>query len=357
MPELDRDFLLRLLRTPSPAGFEAPGQKVWLDYVRTFADEATSDTYGSAWAIRHGRQPGQGHRIMLEAHADEIGYMIRHVTDEGFLRVTRIGGIDGVNSRGKKVSILGDRGAVRGIIGNTAIHIRDRDEKPPKLHELYVDVGASSRDDVAALGLRVGHPMVFEDGADEIFRGKLTGRALDNRLGGAIIAEVIRRLSREDAVASTVYALNSVQEEIGGHGARMATYYLEPTVTLCLDVTHATDTPGIDKAQHGDVRLGRGPSVTHGRANHPAVVRRLIEVAERLEIPLQHEACSHFTGTDTDHIFHSRSGVPSALVSLPMRYMHSTVETVSLEDVERCVTLLLEFVRSVRDEDVFRIEL
>ncbi len=354
MNEAERAFLFELLNTPSPSGFEAGGQKVWLDYVRSFADEAASDTYGTAWAIRAGTG---AQRLMIEAHADEIGFMIRQITDEGFLRVSRIGGIDRVNSRGKKVTILGDKGTVPGVVGNTAIHIRDRNEKVPEIHDLYIDVGCANKDEVSELGLRVGHPMVFTDSTEEIFSGRLTGRALDNRIGGYIIAQVIKRLTESDPKPASVIAVNSVQEEIGGHGAKMATYRLEPTVAICLDVTHATDTPGIEKSKHGEVKLGGGPSVTHGKANHPEVIRRLLQVAEENEIPIQHEAISMFTGTDTDDIFRSRSGVPSALISLPMRYMHSTVETVELVDVERCIDLLFAFACSIQDEDEFKIQL
>jgi endoglucanase len=358
MKDAARTFLFDLLNTPSPSGFEADGQRVWAGYVRPAADFVGADVYGSAWATRWGAAGEDSPSVMVEAHADEIGFMVNAVTDEGFLHVTRIGGADRATARGKRVNVLGSKGPVPGVIGNTAVHLRDtKDEKVPELHQLYVDVGASNREEVAGLGVRVGHPIVFAEAVGELLPGKLTGRALDNRIGGFIIAEVLRRVAAGDRVPATLHAVNCVQEEVGGHGAKMMAYRLHPTVAVVLDVTHATDSPGIEKAKHGEVKLGAGPTVSHGRANHPRVVERLVEVAAAAEIPVQHEASSQYTGTDTDDIFNARTGVPTALLSLPMRYMHSTVETVALGDVERCIDLLEAFVRSVREEDTFAVEL
>ncbi len=323
----DREFLFRLLTTPSPTGFEMPGQRVWAGHLRPHANEVSCDSYGSTWAVLAGKSK---RTVMLEAHADEIGYMIKHIDDKGFLRLDRVGGSDAATARGRRLTILGDKGPVSGVIGNTAIHLR-RDElgseKAPAVHDLWVDVGAANAAEAAELGLRVGHPAVYQDGPLELANKRLVGRALDNRVGGYIIASVLRRLaaSRRKPAFSLV-CLNAIQEEIGGHGAMMATYRLRPDLCICLDVTHATDTPGLNHAKTGSVELGGGPTLTHGTANHPLIVKRLIETAEKAEIPLQHEASSRFTGTDTDKIFTSRQGVPSALVSLPLRSMHSVVE-------------------------------
>ena len=350
----DRAFLFDLLRTPSPTGFEVAGQRLWAARAAARADRVESDAYGNAWAIRDGKKSAP--TVLLEAHADEIGFAIKYVTDDGFLRVDRIGGSDHVIARARRLVFLGSNGPVPGILGNTAIHLRDRDkdEKAPKVEELFVDVGASSRDEVADLGLRVGHPAVYADAVEMLTETRVTGRALDNRLGGFVLTQVLGELKGGKKHAATVAALNAVQEEIGGNGAKMAAYAIEPDVAVVLDVTHATDSPGIEKAKHGDVTLGGGPTVTHGTVNHPAVVERLVEVADMEGIPLQHESSSRYSGTDTDVIFTTRRGVPSALVSIPMRYMHSTVETVDLRDVEHTVALLAAFVRSVRAEDVFR---
>jgi len=353
-----KSFLIDLLNTPSPTGFEVPGQRKWAHYVRPFVDRVENDAYGTAWASLEGK-PG-GKRIMLEAHADEIGFIVKQITKDGFLRIDRIGGSDTATARGRRLEILGDKGPVRGIIGNTAIHLRKdvTDEKAPKIHELYVDVGASSPEGVAALGLRVGHPAVYSDAAEELGAHYLVSRALDNRIGGFILSQVLANLSRQrEAFSSTVYAVNAVQEEIGGHGAKMVAHRLNPDLCIVLDVTHATDTPGIDQAQHGEVKLGGGPSVTHGTCNHPAIIRRLLEVAAKHGIPIQHESSSRYSGTDTDVIFHTREGIPSALISLPLRYMHSVVEMADLRDVEKVVELLTAFVESITEHDFFGVEL
>ncbi len=354
MKKEDREFLYQLLETPSPTGFEMPGQQVWAAWMKKQVPEVTCDAYGSTWA----RLPGKTERIvMLESHADEIGYMIKHIDERGFLRLDRVGGSDAATARGRRLHILGSKGRVSGIIGNTAIHLR-RDEagseKAPAVHDLWVDVGASSPAEVAALGIRVGHPAVYQDGPMELSHKRLISRALDNRIGGYIIAQVMKRIvTGKKKPAFTLVCLNAVQEEIGGNGAMMATYRIKPDVCVCLDVTHATDTPGIDAAKFGSVKLGGGPTLTHGSSNHPKVVQRLIDIASEKKVPVQHEASSRFTGTDTDKIFTSRHGVPSALVSLPLRCMHSVVETAHLDDIQRTIDLLSEFVLSLKEKEEF----
>ena len=355
MKKDDREFLFRLLETPSPTGFEMRGQQVWADWIKAHASEVACDAYGSTWATL----PGKSKRIvMLEAHADEIGYMIKHIDERGFLRIDRVGGSDAATARGRRLTILGDEGHVSGIIGNTAMHLR-RDEsgteKAPAVHELWVDVGAARADEVAALGIRVGHPAVYQDGPLELANKRLIGRAIDNRIGSYIIAQVMKRIAAgKKKPAFTLICLNAVQEEIGGNGAMMATYRLKPDLCICLDVTHATDTPGIDPNKFGSVKLGGGPSLTHGTANHPHLVQRLIDVAKHSKLTIQHEASSRFTGTDTDKIFHSREGIPSALVSLPLRCMHSVVETAHLDDIAHTIDLLTEFILSLTENDEFR---
>ena len=351
-------FLFELLRTPSPTGFEIAGQRVWTKYVAKFADSVENDAYGTAWATLKGKSK-KPKRVMIEAHADEIGFIIKHITKEGWLRLDRVGGSDTATARGRKLDILGDKRTVRGIIGNTAIHLRKdtlADEKAPKIHELYVDVGASSDKEVAALGLRVGHPAVYADAAEEFGKDRVCGRALDNRLGGFIIAQVLARLSKNRSNA-TVIAVNAVQEEIGGYGAKMAAHRLMPDVAIVLDVTHATDTPGIEHAIHGEVKLGGGPAITHGTSNHPNVMKRIMSVAAAKKIPLQHESSGRYSGTDTDVIFDVREGIPSGLISYPLRYMHSIVEMCQLSDVEKTIELVTGFVESIADGDEFGVKL
>ncbi|PSQ80844.1 MAG: endoglucanase [Bacteroidetes bacterium QS_1_63_11] len=351
-----KSFFFDLLDTPSPTGFEAPGQRIWTDYVRDHADEVESDAYGTAWATLEGTA-GEPPRVMLDAHVDEIGFMVRHITDDGFIHINRIGGSDRAIARGLRVRILGDDGPVTGVVGNTAIHIRDtKNETMPKVHELFVDIGATSEEEVHDRGIRVGHPMVFDVGPTDLTNSRITARAIDNRLGGFIIAQAVERLAA-DRPDWTVQAANSVQEEIGGHGAEMITHRLNPDAAVAFDVTHATDSPGIDSKKHGSVEIGEGPTVTHGTSNHPRLVERVIEVAKAEDIPLQHEPSSRRTGTDTDSIFKTRSGVPSVLLSVPLRYMHSTVEVVDTDDIEHCVQLYAALVRSFEADEEFHVSL
>jgi len=357
MDKSAESFLFELLNTPSPTGFEVKGQRVWAKRCREFADSVESDSYGSAWATVAGSD-ADAPNVMIEAHADEIGFIVKYIDDKGFLRVDRIGGSDWATARGRRLTFFGDNGEVPGIIGNTAIHIRDRKngEKAPEVHELYVDIGASSEDEVKEMGIRVGHPAVYSDSSIPFGKNQIVGRALDNRIGGFIISEVARRLS-ENKPTATCIALNAVQEEIGGFGATMAAYNIKPDLCLVLDVTHATDSPDIKHSQHGKVTLGGGPAITHGTANHPKLVERLIEVADDKNIPLQHEASSRFTGTDTDSIYHVRGGIPSALISLPLRYMHSIVEMADFDDVEAVIEVMTAFVESVKTDDKFAVEI
>jgi putative aminopeptidase FrvX len=322
-------------------------------YVAPYADSLENDAYGNAWATMAGS--GSSARIMLEAHADEIGFMIQNITEDGFLYVARIGGSDRTIARSKRLTILGDKGPVTAVVGNTAIHLRDKgNDKLPEVHELFLDIGASTKEEVEGRGLRVGHPAIYADTAEELVPGRIIGRAIDNRIGGFILSQVLENLTTHNTrPAGTLFAVNTVQEEIGGSGMKMISYRLEPSVAIVLDVTHATDSPGIDRNRNGWIKLGNGPTVTHGTANHPEVVKRLVALASELEIPIQHEASSFTTGTDTDHVYAMRGGVPSALLSLPMRYMHSTVEMVDLADVERCVALLTHFVRSIASKEEF----
>lgn len=354
MTDTDRKFLYKLLETPSPTGFEMPGQRVWAEYLKPYANKVECDAYGSTWATLKGKSDKV---VMLESHADEIGYIVKQITENGFLRLDRVGGSDTATARGRKLRVLTPKGDVIGLIGNTAIHLRKDSlgtEKAPKIYELWVDVGASSPDEVKELGIRVGLPAVYCDTPFELSNGNIVSRALDNRLGGYICAQVFKQLATaEEPPEFTVICLNAVQEEIGGYGAQMATHRLMPDVALCLDVTHATDTPGIDNAIHGTVKLGKGPTLTHGTCNHPLVIERLMEVAGAHGIPIQHESSSRYSGTDTDSIFVTREGVPSGLVSIPLRNMHSVVETATPFDIQHTIQIMYEFVKSLNKSDYF----
>ncbi len=347
-------FLHTLLSTPSPSGQEMAAQRLWAQYVAPFTDEQQCDAYGSTWATLRAATEGAP-TLMLDAHADEIGFAIRHIQEDGFVRVERVGGSDVPIARGRRLSFAGRKGEVIGIIGNTAIHIREDYEKAPKLWELYVDFGCESREEVEALGLGVGSIGVYCDGPLAIGNGnKLVCRALDDRLCGFILAETARTLHEKGIrPAWNIVFANTVQEEVGSVGASMLAYRLQPDAAICLDVTHATDSPGLDKGRYGDVRLGKGGCLCYGHVCHPKVNARLEQVAEQGGIPLQREVCGRGTSTNTDSIFRSRSGVPSTNLSLPLRYMHSPVETADMRDVQACIDLLVGFVCALTLNDDF----
>lgn len=352
----EREFLEKLLITPSPVGYEREGVKVWKDYVDGFADEVVTDAYGSCAAKIN--MSGDVATVMLEAHCDEIGMVVQHITDNGLVYVNKLGGSDSTIARAKKVFIHNKRGRVVGVTGNTAIHLQNNKNgggKQPAWKDIWVDIGVDNKEEALEL-VQIGDPITFASDTEFLNEDKLSARALDNRIGGYIIAEALRRLrERKSELKVNVIALNSVQEEVGGFGARMMAYRFMPDVAFVTDVTHATDTPGIDQKEHGTVELGKGPTLQHGGANHPKVVSFLEEVCEKQEIDIQHEATSVRTGTDTDSIFYQQTGVPCALISLPLRYMHSPVEICSMEDVEKLITIMVEGVLALRPDQTFSV--
>ena len=350
------DFLRTLLNTPSPSGHEARGQRVWLDYLKPWADETFTDAYGNAVAVLN---KGGSPRVMLAAHADEIGMTVNYIDKEGFVYVKKLGGIDPAIIKAQRVVIHSRQGPVKGVVGNVAPHLTksDKERKPPEMHDLFIDIGAASQQE-AQQWVRVGDPITLVD-EFELLRGDLAvARAFDNRIGTFAVAEALRLL-REQAIppAAEVCAVSNIMEEVGLLGARQIAYTLKPDVALVVDVTHATDYPTVNVQQHGEIKIGLGPTLTHGGCNHPAVVERLEEVARKLNVPLQHEAASNTTGTDTDVIFWTRGGIPSALISLPNRYMHSPVELVSLRDLEHIPPLLTGFALSLEPGKPFRVRI
>lgn len=350
------DFLEQLLTTPSPTGFESAGQKVWKNYVEEFSDEVQTDAYGSAVAKLN--TSFDVITIMLEAHCDEIGMIVQHVTDDGYVYINKLGGSDSTIARAKRVHIHNKKGIVSGVAGNKAIHLQDKKNgggEQPAWKDIYVDIGAKSREEALKM-IQIGDPITYADDFEFLSDDILTGRALDNRIGGYIIARVMQQLAdQKDNLKVNVMALNSVQEEVGGYGARMMSYRLDPDMALVTDVTHATDTPGIDNKEHGLVKLRKGPAVQHGGANHPKFVEFIEEICEKQEIEIQHEATSVRTGTDTDSIFYQKTGIPSALVSLPLRYMHSPVETISMSDVEALIKLMTQTVLALEPDQIFSV--
>lgn len=347
-------FLEELLITPSPTGFESAGQQVWLNYVKPFSDSVIGDPYGSAAAVL--QVDSKAKTVVLEAHCDEIGMMINYISDQGLIHVTKIGGSDVSIVRAKKVFIHTHSGIVTGVVGNTAIHLQDKEnQKLPKWADIFIDIGVSTKEEALQL-VQIGDPITYSDDFEFLNDEIIVGRALDNRIGGYIIAEAFKALSEIKAELNVnVVAVNSVQEEIGGFGAKMMTHRIKPDFAIVTDVTHATDTPGINQKEHGEIKLGGGPSLTHGSANHPKLVQFLKEVAAAEKIEVQHEATSSRTGTDTDSIFFQNGGVVSALISLPLRYMHSPVEMASMEDVQGLIDLMVASVRKMKKSQDFTI--
>ncbi len=350
------EFLEVLVNTPSPSGYETRGQRVWLDYVQQFAAETSTDAYGNAVAVLN---KGGSPRLMLAAHADEIGMVVNFITKDGYLHVRRVGGVDPAIMKAQRVTLHTADGPVRGVIGNVAPHLMrlEGEQKPPKIQDLFIDIGVGSRKDAEKV-VRIGDPITLTD-VFEILRGDIAvARAFDNRIGTFAVAETLRLLAEgKKKPAAEICAVSNIQEEVGLLGARQIAYSLKPDVALVVDVTHATDYPTVSQAQHGDVKLGHGPTITHGGPNHPEVVARLEKVAKAAKIHLQHEATSNNTGTDTDAIFWTRGGIPSALISLPNRYMHSPVEVVSLADLEEIPRLMAAFALSVKKGEEFKVRI
>jgi len=353
MRKQSQEFLEKLLNSPTPSGFEAPGQKIWCEYARKYADEVVTDAYGNAAAKLN---PKASPKIMLDGHVDEIGMMIKHIDDKGFLYVQRIGGVDPALVRGKRVNIHNARGVVRGVAGASAIHLADKDKeaKPPKFHELFLDIGASSADE-ARKKVAVGDPITFTDNYEKIDEHVAVARAFDNRAGTWVVIEALR-IAKEAGAKCCICACSSIQEETGLNGAKMQVFNVQPDAGIAVDVTHATDTPGIDVKQHGEVKMGQGPTIAIGRENHPVIVDRLRKAAAKKKIPYQVETFSTTGGTDAQAIWTANGGTPAAIVSIPNRYMHSTVEMLDLRDLQKTAELLAAFCCDLKKSDKFVVE-
>lgn len=353
MDNKSREFLFKYLNNASPTGFEQSGQQIWLDYIKPYTDSYISDTYGTIVGVINGDAP---YKVVIEAHADEISWFVNYITDEGYIYVRRNGGSDHQIAPSKRVNIYTDKGTVKGVFGWPAIHVRDSaKEEGPSLKNIFVDVGANSKDEVEKMGVHVGSVMVFEDELIELGEKSLCGRALDNRIGGFMIAETARRL-KENSVKLPfgLYVVNSVQEEIGLRGAEMISRRIKPDVAIITDVCHDTHAPMYDKKQQGDLKAGRGPVLTYGPAVQNNLLRMVIDVATKKEIPFQKASASRATGTDTDAFAYSAEGVASALISLPLKYMHTTVEMAHKDDIENVVKLMYEFLVALPEGHDFR---
>jgi putative aminopeptidase FrvX len=345
-------FLEKYLNNPSPTGFEWEGQKIWLDYLKPYIDEYFTDTYGSAVGVIN---PKAKYKVVIEAHADEISYFVHYITKEGFIYLRRNGGSDHQIAPSKRVNIHTDKGMVKAVFGWPAIHTRANKEDAPKLDNIFLDCGCASKEEVEALGVHVGCVVTYEDEFMILNKKHYVGRALDNRIGGFCIAEVARLLKENKVkLPFGLYITNAVQEEIGLRGAEMIAHRIQPDVAIITDVCHDTSTPMINKIEQGDLAIGRGPVLSYGPAVQNNLLKRIISVAQNEKIPFQRLAASRSTGTDTDAFAYSNSGVASALISLPLRYMHTTVETCHKEDVENVIRLIYATVQAIANNEDFR---
>ena len=340
-------FLQTYLNNATPRGFESAGQKIWLDYIKPFIHDWKIDTYGTTYGIIN---PGKDFKVVIEGHADEISWFVNYISDDGFINVIRNGGSDHMIAPSKRVNIHTKKGIVKGVFGWPAIHIRKGDDSKisPKLENIFIDIGARDKDEVLAMGVHVGCVITYEDEMVVLNNRYFVGRALDNRMGGFCVAEVARLIhENKTELPYTLYIVNAVQEEIGLRGAEMVAQSIKPNVAIVTDVTHDTNTPLINKKEVGDIKAGLGPSLTYAPAVHNILLELIMQTALENEIPFQREAASRSTGTDTDAFAYSNGGVPSALISLPLRYMHTTVEMAHRDDVENLIRLIYESLKKI----------
>lgn len=353
MNERSMTFLEKYLNNASPTGFEAPGQQIFLEYIKPYIDDWQLDNYGTLYGVIN---PGQDFRVVIEAHADEISWFVNYITDDGFIHVIRNGGSDHLIAPSKKVDIHTPNGLVKGVFGWPAIHTRNgKDDPTPNLENIFIDVGAKDKEEVTKMGIHVGCVITFEDNFSMLNDRYLVGRALDNRLGGFCIAEVARLLKENNVqLPYSLYIVNSVQEEIGLRGAEMIADTIKPHVALIIDVTHDTLTPLLKTKKLGSIKSGDGPVLTYAPAVQRNLLQLLIDIAETKNIPFQRSASSRSTGTDTDAFAYKNGGTPSALISIPLRYMHTTVEMAHKDDVENVIRLMYEGVLGIKANHDFK---
>ncbi|MBO3097737.1 M42 family metallopeptidase [Gelidibacter pelagius] len=346
------EFLENYLNNASPTGYEWTGQKLWMDYLTPYVDEFITDTYGTAVGVIN---PKAKYKVVIEGHADEISWYVNYITDNGLIYVIRNGGSDHQIAPSKIVNIHTKNGIVKGVFGWPAIHTRDKSkEETPKPENITIDVGAKNKEEVEKMGVHVGCVITYPDTFHILNNDKFVCRALDNRIGGFMIAQVARLLhENKKKLPFGLYITNSVQEEIGLRGAEMIAERIQPNVAIVTDVTHDTTTPMIDKKKEGHLELGLGPVVAYAPAVQQKLRDLITETAEAKKIPFQRSACSRATGTDTDAFAYSGMGVASALISLPLRYMHTTVEMVHRDDVENVIKLIYESLLNIKENDTF----
>lgn len=346
-------FLYEYLNNASPTGFESSGQKIWLNYLKPYIDEYFVDTYGTAVGVIN---PKAEYKVVIEAHADEISWFVHYITKDGFIYLRRNGGSDHQIAPSMRVNIHTDKGIVKGVFGWPAIHVRDAaKEETPTLKNIFLDLGCKSDKEVEDLGVHVGCVVTYEDELMELNDRFYTGRALDNRIGGFMIAEVARMLKEnKDKLPFGLYLVNSVQEEVGLNGATMIARRIKPDVAIITDVCHDTQTPMMNKIASGDLACGKGPVLSYAPAVQNNLLKLVIDAAKKNKIEFQRQAASRATGTDTDAFAYATDGIASVLISLPLRYMHTTVESVHKQDVEEVIKLIYQSLKSLKNNQDFR---
>jgi len=345
-------FLEKYLNNASPTGYESEGQKLWMDYLKPYVDTFITDTYGTAVGIIN---PDAPFKVVIEGHADEIAWYVNYISDDGFIYVIRNGGSDHMIAPSKRVHIHTKKGVVKGVFGWPAIHTRNKSkEEPARIDNIFIDCGCDTKEEVEKMGIHVGCVITYPDTFEVLNENKFICRAIDNRMGGFMIAEVARLLKEnKKKLPFGLYIVNSVQEEIGLRGAEMITQTIKPNVAIVTDVCHDTSTPMIEKKIEGDLKMGRGPVIAYAPATQNKLREMIVDTAEAHKIPFQRNASSRATGTDTDAFAYSNGGVASALISLPLRYMHTTVEMVHRDDVENVIKLIYESLLKIENNETF----
>ncbi len=337
-------FLTNYINNPSPVGFETSGQKIWLEYLTKYVDTTYTDAYGTAVGVIN---PNAPFKVVIEAHADEISWFVNYINEQGLIHLKRNGGVDHQIAPSMRVWIHGKKGPVKAVFGWPAIHTRlsnpDQKEPQPKVDNLTLDCGARSKKEVEALGIHIGAVVTYQEGIDELANNFIIGRAFDNRVGGFMIAEVARLLKEnKKKLPFGLYIVNAVQEEIGLRGAEMIARRIKPNIAIITDVTHDTHTPMINKAIEGDIQCGKGPSLAYAPAIHNKLLAIVEATAKSKKIPVQFRTLSRSTGTDTDSFAYANDGCPSVLISMPLRYMHTTVEMIHKKDIVDTINLMYE---------------
>lgn len=348
-------FLFEYLNNASPTGYESGGQKIWLEYLKPYIDDSFVDTYGTAVGIIN---PEAKYKVVIEAHADEISWYVHYITKDGFIYVRRNGGSDHMIAPSKRVNIHTKKGFVKAVFGWPAIHTRgaagSKPEDTPKMSNIFLDCGCKTKEEVEKLGIHVGCVITYEDELMVLNKNYYVGRALDNRIGGFMIAEVARLLKEnKKKLPFGLYITNAVQEEVGLRGAQMIVERIKPNIAIVTDVCHDTQTPMINKIEQGDFTAGDGPVIAYGPAVQNNLRELILDTAESQKIPFQRYAASRITGTDTDAFAYATGGVASALISLPLRYMHTTVEMTHKDDVENVIRLIYETLLQIKDQHDF----